>query len=334
MKIMFFDVKELELDYLKDKLDKNIEGIFLKTPLNSYTFIDKKFKSIDALSVFVSSDLTKEVLSQFKNLKYIFLRCVGFSNIDLKYCEENNIKIFNTPNYGNSTVAEYVFALILEVSKRIYETKSYLKEGFIEKLDLEGIELFSKTLGVIGVGAIGRKVINIAHGFNMNVLAYDIEKKGAYNFVELDELLEKSDFISINCPLNSSTKGMINSESISKMKKDVVLINCARGEIVETKALYDALMNKKIKAAALDVVECEEVLCSSYSNCKNLGEISENCLKKFFFIQKLLKMPNVTITPHNAYNTKEAKIRILEMTLENIQSSFNISSSTKNLVLI
>ena len=168
----------------------------------------------------------------------------------------------------------------------------------------------------------------------MNVLAYDIEKKGAYNFVELDELLEKSDFISINCPLNSSTKGMINSESISKMKKDVVLINCARGEIVETKALYDALMNKKIKAAALDVVECEEVLCSSYSNCKNLGEISENCLKKFFFIQKLLKMPNVTITPHNAYNTKEAKIRILEMTLENIQSSFNISSSTKNLVLI
>ena len=168
----------------------------------------------------------------------------------------------------------------------------------------------------------------------MEVLAYDVKKIGAYNFVELDELLEKSDIISINCPLNSITKNLINKETLAKMKKESIIINTARGEIINTQDLYNALINNKIKGAALDVIECEEVLCQTHKKCSQNNFLKTHCLKKFFFIQKMLQLPNVIITPHNAYNTKEAQTRILNITLENIKSSFNLSASAKNLVLL
>ena len=334
MKILFYDVKDFELNYLLERVSNKIEPTFLKTTLNEQTYIDEKHLDTEAISCFVNSQLNKKVLSKFKKLKYVFLRCVGYSNVDLEYCKENDIKIYNAANYGNSTVAEFTFALILSISKKINQAQNSIKFGLIDANELMGIELCSKTIGVIGVGAIGRKVVNIAHGFNMNVLAYDIEQKGAYNFVSLDELLAKSDFISINCPLNSQTKGMINRNAFLKMKKDAILINVARGEIVDTMALYWALVNKKIYAAALDVVECEEILCQTYKKCANNDGLKLMCLKKFFFIQKLLHLPNVIITPHNAYNTKEAQIRILNTTLENIDSIFDNKYGAKNLVLI
>lgn len=334
MKILFYDIRDFELDFLLEQIPNTIEPYFFKTPLEKNTYVDLKNQDAEALSVFVSSQLDSEILSKFKNLKYIFLRCVGFSNVDLDYCKEHSIYVFNTPNYGNSTVAEYVFALILALGKKIIKSTISLKNGDSDAVELMGIELLGKTMGVIGAGAIGRKVINIAHGFGMNVLVYDIEKKGAYNFVSLDELLEKSDFVSINCPLTEQTYHLINKENISKMKKTAFLINVARGEIIDTKALYMALMNKKIQGAALDVVECEQLLCSNWTKCSNTQDLKYVCLKKYFFIEKLMRLENILITPHNAYNTKEANERILKMTLENIKASFDINSSTKNLVLI
>ncbi len=334
MKILFYDVRNFELEYLLERIPANIEPCFIKCPLNGSTYVDEKNLDCEALSVFVSSWLDEEVLSKFKNLKYIFLRSVGFSHVDLKYCKNNNISVFNAPNYGNSTVAEYVFALLLTLSKNVIRARESIFSGEIDQDDLMGIELFSKTMGVIGAGAIGRKVINIADAFGMKVLVYDPERKGAYNFVELDELFEKSDVISINCPLNESTKGMINSETLSKMKKEAFLINTARGEIVNTKDLYLALVDKKIKGAALDVIECEEILCASFPKCLSHDSLRKNCLKKFFFIQKLLQLPQVIVTPHIAYDTKEAQKKILDITLSNINSSFDINSGVKNLVLI
>jgi len=334
MKILFFDIKKIELDYFLEKIPDNIEPYFFKTVLNTATYIDEKYLDADAISAFVSCELNVDVLSKFKKLKFIYLRSVGYSNVDLKYCKENGIVVFNTPNYGNSTIAEYTFSLILTLSKKIIQAKESIINGDIEQEKLRGVELFSKTLGVIGVGAIGRKVINIAHGFGMEVLAYDIVQNGAYNFVELDELLKKSDFISINCPLNKKTKNLIDRIAISKMKRNAILINTARGEIVDTEALYYALINKKIKGAALDVIECEEYLCHNWKKCKENSVFKTTCLKKFFFIQKMLQLPNVLVTPHNAYNTKEATERILNITLSNIQSSFNLTYGTKNLVLI
>ncbi len=334
MKILFYDVKKFELDYLQERIEENIEPYFFKNILNSSTYVDEKYLNCDALSVFVSSTLDSNVLSKFKNLKFIFLRCVGYSNVDLKYCKENNIYIFNTPNYGNSTVAEYVFALALSLSKKIFQAKESILNGDINQDNLRGIELYSKTMGVIGVGAIGRKVINIAHGFGMNVLAYDSVKNGAYNFVELDELLKKSDFISINCPLNDKTRNLIDKIAISKMKRNAIIINTARGEIIDTQALYWALVENKIKGAALDVIECEEYFCQNWKKCNNCIELKDVCLKKFFFIQKMMQLPNVLITPHIAYDTKEAQERILDITLKNISSSFNINYGANNLVLI
>ena len=334
MKILFYDVKKLELNYLLENITNKIEPYFLKNNLNNRTYIDEKFIDAKALSVFVSSVLDSETLSKFKNLKYIFLRCVGYSNVDLEYCKKNSILVFNTPNYGNSTVAEYAFSLLMTLSKKIVQAKKSVADGEIEQENLQGIELYSKTIGIIGLGAIGRKMVNIAHGFGMSVLAYDTNKNGAYNFVELDELLKKSDFISIHCPLNEDTRNLIDRIAISKMKKNAIIINTARGEILDTQALYYALINKKIKGAALDVVECEEYLCQNYKRCCENVELKTTCLKKFFFIQKLIQLPNVIITPHNAYNTKEAMNRIVKITISNILSCLDTSSSAKNLVLI
>ena len=334
MKILFYDMGDFELDYFLDKIPNKVEPVFFKKTLNSSTYIDEKHFDAEALSVFVTSNLNSEVLSKFKNLKYIFLRCVGFSNVDLNYCKENNIYVFNTPNYGNSTVAEYAFTLILMLSKKILQSKNDLSEGKVERDEITGIELFDKTLGVVGAGAIGKEIISIAKGFKMNVLVHDLYENESFNFVSFDELLIKSDFVVISCPLTESTRKMFNKEAISKMKKTAILINVARGEIVDTEALYNALVNKKLFSCGLDVVECEEMLCETYKKCSKNDSLKEHCLKKYFFIQKMMQLDNVIITPHNAYNTTEAQKRILDMTLENIIASFDIKSGTKNLVLI
>ena len=333
MKILFYDIKDYEFDYLTNNIRDNIEPYFFKIPLNSNTYIDEKYKDIEALSVFVSSNLQKDVLSRFKNLKFIFLRCVGYSNIDLDYCKKHNIKIFNTPNYGSSTVAEFAFGLILELARKINIAQNAIKSGEINHNNLAGIELHSKTLGLIGFGNIGNKIAQIASGFNMDVIIYDIKDAEEYNFVSLDEIYQKSDFLVLSCPLNKETKGMISYHEFNKMKKSAFLINITRGEIVDTKALTHALVEKKIKGAALDVIECEETLCNLWDFCLNTGQ-NEHCLKKFLFIEKLKQMPNVIITPHIAYNTKEALSEILDITLQNIQSSFEINKDTKNLIML
>lgn len=337
MKILFYDTKQIEKTYFEEEFKKTdkILAKYYDFPLLNSTNINQDDYDAEAISIFVTSYLQKEVLEKFKNLKYIFLRCVGFSNVDLKYCKDNNIKILNTPNYGNSTVAEYVFAMLLTLVKKIDKAKNDLQEGFVEYNYIEGVELCHKTFGIIGLGAIGKKIHNIAKGFNMDVLVYDIKKEdGNYNYVELDELLKNSDFISINCPLTPETKGLIGENEFNKMKPNAYLINTARGEIIQTSYLYDALLNKKIKGALLDVIECEEMLCAFFERCKIDEHIKQNCLKKFLFINKLMKMKNVIITPHNAYNTKEAKQRIMHITLDNIQSCLDINTSLKNLVLI
>ena len=330
MKILFYDIKEFEFDYLTQNMPDFLEPWFFKIHLNSSTYISEKYSDTEAISVFVSSDLDSATLSKFKNLKYIFLRSAGFSNVDLKYCAQNNIKIYNTPHYGNSTIAEYVFALILNLSRKISLSELAVKKGEANQEELIGVELSSKTLGVIGIGGIGSSVVKIAQGFNMNPICYDINKNQDFSYVALDEIYEKSDFIVICCPLTSETRGLIGRNAFLKMKKEAILVNVARGEIVDTKELTRALVEKRIKGAALDVVECEHTLCNLWEFCISRGEEKENCLRKFLFIEQLKKMENVIITPHNAYNTIEAQKRILDMTLENI----TLKNDTKNLVML
>ena len=333
MKILFYDIKEFELDYFLNNALNNIETYFFKNPLNKSTYIDEKYKDAKALCVFVSSRLDENVLSRFKNLKYIFLRCSGYSNVDLKYCKQNSIKIFNVPNYSPSGIAEFAFGLILSLIRKINIAQESIKSGEINQNELMGFELNSKTLGIIGVGHIGKKVIEIANGFNMKTLVYDINKNMDICYSELDELYRNSDIIILCCPLTPETKGLINNNSLNKMKKNAIIVNIARGEIVDTKALADALVKKRIQGAALDVIECEETLCDLWDFCINTDK-REECLKKYLFIQKLKTMPNVIITPHIAYNTKEAVESILRTTLQNIEASFEINKDTKNLIML
>ena len=334
MKILFYDIDNFEHEhFLKNSLN-SIEAHFFKLSLNESTFIDKKYQDTEALSIFIQSNLTKEVLSKFKNLKFIFLRSTGYSNVDLEYCKSNNIFVFNVPNYGTNSVAEFAIALILNISRNIIKANDELKNGYIDKEALTGFELNSKTLGVIGVGAIGKRVLEIAHGFNMKSVAYDIIKNGDYDYVSIDELFKEADFIVLTCPLTSKTKYLINHKAFLKMKKTAFLVNVSRGEIIETESLYDAVVNKRILGAALDVVECEETLCKIYDKCLKNEIIKSDCIKKYLFTTKLMKMGNIIITPHIAYNTVEAKKKIINTTIENIKSSFNINSGTKNLVLV
>ena len=334
MKILFYDMSAFEHEYfLKNSLNL-LEPYFFKNPLNSSTFVNEKYKDCEAISVFVDSELDCETLSQFENLKFIFLRCSGYSHVDLKYCKANKIHVFNVPEYGSNSVAEFAFGLILNLSRNIISANSKLKKGKINRDDLIGYELNNKTIGVVGVGVIGKKVINIAKGFNMNILCYDIKEKEDCNYLPFDELIKQSDFIVICCPLNKNTKYMFNKSTISKMKRTAFLINVARGEIINTSALYDEIANKKILGAGLDAIECEQILCKLYDKCSKKDMVKSNCTKKYLFASKLLQKENILMTPHIAYNTYEARQKIVEITLQNIMSCFNINYGTKNLILI
>lgn len=334
MKAIFFDVQPYEENFLKENTPKELEAVFLKDSLNPSFEVGEDLKDAQIISVFTSSTLNDKVLEKFPNLKFVITRSVGYSHINTNYCKERGINIFNAPHYGDHTVAEYVFGILLDTIRNIGQGAHGVKNDSIKMAKYTGVELFGKTMGVVGVGAIGANVLDIAHGFKMNTLAYDPHPKGEYKYVELDELLRKSDIISINSPLNEKTCHLINKENIEKMKDGVIIVNAARGEIIDTQALYEALISGKIAYAALDVIECEEILCSEDKKCVGLDNIKEICLEKFFLNQKLMQLPNVTITPHMAYNTKEAIDRILTMTKENLNSCLNFDSGAKNLVLI
>lgn len=323
MKIAFFDIKPYEKKYLEENLGSDFEKYYFSENLTKETEIEEYIKDAEILSVFIDSNLSYKVLSQFENLKTIVLRSVGYSHVDLVYTKEHNIKVYTAPHYGDHSIAEYTFALLLSVSRNISKSFKDLKEGNISQGDVkyQGIELCGKTIGIVGLGATGKIVADIAQGFSMKPVYYDIKKDERYNYVSFDELCKISDIISINCPLNQNTIHMFDENKFSMMKNGVIIINTARGEVIKTKALYEALLSKKIGFAALDVVECEDVLYENPINALKLDSIKDCCFKNYYLIKKMMNMKNVILTPHIAYDTKEAKRRILEITVQNLISS-------------
>ena len=239
--------------------------------------------------------------------------------------EEEESKVSNIPSYGENTVAEHTFALILSLSRNVH--KSYLRSQRDDfSIDgLCGFDLREKTIGVVGVGQIGKHVVKIAKGFGMNVIALDNNQDNilaeVLNFTyvsNLDELLERSDIISLHLPYSESTHHIINKESFSQMKPGAILINTARGGLVDIDALYEALQSGKLAGAGLDVLEGEEIIDEE----KELLFSSKNVdkLRSLFKSKAIFKMDNVVFTPHNAFNSKEAIERILNTTTQNIES--------------
>ena len=322
--LTLFEVKPWEIKYLKAKL-KGHSLKFIKEPISNINI--SKAKDSDIISVFIYSKVNKDVLKKLPNLKLIATRSTGFDHLDLKECKKRKITVCNVPYYGENTVAEHTFALILSLSRNVH--KSYvrtLKDDFSIK-GLTGFDLKDKTIGIIGGGQIGLHVARMARAFGMHVRVYDINKNNFmaevinFKYIDFGELLRVSDIISLHVPYNKHTHHMINKKNIYKIKKGAILINTARGAAVDTNALFEALKNNRLAGAGLDVIEGEELIKEEHE----LLHKSTNPEKWKTIVRnhKIFEMDNVVFTPHNAFNSKEALIRILDTTIENIRAYLN-----------
>ncbi|MDD2935421.1 MAG: NAD(P)-dependent oxidoreductase [Candidatus Pacebacteria bacterium] len=323
MKIVYFYEEGKEKDYFSEKLSGN-EIVFLKgTTQDNVAYKDEQ---AEMLVVFVNSPVGIDEMNRFPNLKFIVTRSTGFDHIDLEEAKKRNIKVSNVPTYGENTVAEFSFALLLSLTRKIYPAYNRIVEqGSFSQEGLRGSDLAGKTIGIVGVGNIGKHSIRMANGFGMKVIAFDIKrdedfaKELNFEYSDFDDLLSESDIISLHVPLNPHTRHLINKENISKIKKGAILINTSRGEVVETDAVVEALEKGILSGAGLDVLE-EENLMNDEVSLLTQEHPNPDTLKTVLENQYLIDHPQVIITPHNAFNTQEAIERIFSVTVENIKA--------------
>ncbi|MBN1653249.1 MAG: hydroxyacid dehydrogenase [Deltaproteobacteria bacterium] len=286
--------------------------------------IEDDLREAEIISVFIHSELRADLLRRLPKLRLIATRSTGTDHIDLSYCDSHGISVCNVPSYGDNTVAEHVFALILNISHKLTESIERTRSGDFSQYGLQGFDLQGKTIGVVGTGLIGRYVAGIALGFRMRVLAYDLKpdkelkSRSGYQYVDMETLLRESDVITLHVPSTPKTRHLISQKEFALMKQGVVLINTARGDVVDIKALVEALADEKVRAVGLDVLPGEpeireeaELLRSVFRKRHNLETLLADHL--------LLRLRNVYITPHNAFNTNEAVSRILDTTIDNIR---------------
>ncbi len=319
MKIVFFEVEKWEEEHINSSFS-SYQPILTSEKLDETTF--SKYADAEIISCFIYSKLTKEVLEKFSNLKLIATRSTGFDHIDLNYCKEKNIKVTNVPTYGAHTVAEHTFALILAISRKLVPSVEQAKKGDFSSENLQGFDLAGKTLGVVGTGNIGTNVAEIGLSFDMKVLAFsrsqdkELVSKGV-KYVAFDELLANSDIVTLHLPHTKETEHIINMQNIQKFKKGSVLINTARGALVETQAIAEGLEKGYLSAAGLDVLE-EEAHLREEKEFLSSEYLSKVDIKTQLLNHVLLTRDDVVITPHNAFNSREAVEEILEITASNI----------------
>lgn len=278
----------------------------------------------EIISIFIRSRINEETLAMLPKLRHVATRSTGFDHIDLEACTRRGISVSNVPHYGENTVAEHTFGLILTLSRKIHQAYQRTVAGNFALDGLQGFDLKGKTLGVVGVGNIGLHVIRIARGFGMEVLGYDLREQPmlaevlGFRYVSLDELMSQSDVITLHSPDTASTHHLINRERLSQVKRGALLINTARGGVVDTDALLWALDEGILGGAGLDVIEGEELLGEELRvlNTPGLPET----LRSVVLGYALLHRPNVVFTPHIAFDSKEALERILQTTVENIEA--------------
>jgi len=320
MKIVFFEAENWECDILQ-QICCNHEVVFTEEALGRQNV--HLYKDADVISPFVHSVLDRSVLEGFEHLRFIATRSTGYDHIDLDYCAENAIPISNVPVYGDHTVAEHVFALLLTISHHMPEAINRTRKGDFSQKGLRGFDLQGKTLGVIGTGAIGKRVVEIAQGFRLNVIACDRKPDADFasqckvTYVDIESLLEQSDIVTLHVPGSKAATPLLSQREFSRMKDGVVLINTARGSLVDTQALLHALADGKVAAAGLDVLSDEPSIREEAELLRSFFD-KKHDLESWFANHTLLHMRNVIITPHSAFNTKEAVERILITTGENI----------------
>lgn len=330
-RLIFFETKDWEqegyIKELKGRLLKEIDDLeveFLTEALRASNA--SNFRNVNAIIISHNSHITQEVLEEMPSLKLIITRTTGVDHIDILSCQKRGIQVANVPLYASITVAEHTFALIFALARKLRKNFEKLQNFDFSRTHLLGTDLYGKTLGVIGTGNIGSHLCRIGYGIGMKVLAYDLyeskELMDKYKVVytSLNELLQNSDVITIMVPYTKKTHHMINLENIKLVKDNAMLINAARGPVVDTRALLWALENGKLQGGvALDVFEGERVLLDkSYLYEELPAEIAQKAL----ITLSLLKYPNVIFTPHIAYYTKEAVERLIDFVLEELKSYF------------
>ncbi len=298
--VYFFEVEKTDEKRIKKAFPK---AKIVKEPLTEKNV--KKYKKAQVVCTFIYSSISKKVLSQLPDLKMVVTRSVGYNHIDLKATDKANVFVCNVPDYGSHVIAEHTFALLLSAARNVVEGEERTEKDKFEWQGLRGMALRGKTLGVIGTGKIGVQVCRIASlGFQMKVIAYDKypnhDKAIDYHFDyvdSLDEIWKRSDVITLHTPLFPETEHLINAKSIRKMKKGVMLINTARGELIDTPALIKGIKSGKISEAALDVVE------------------HENNIKKH---NEILHLDEVIVTPHIAFYADDSIGRMYDEAMESI----------------
>lgn len=323
MKIAFFDVKQYDktgFDFYSDL--NNIKIKYYEPRLTADTV--GLAQGFDAVCVFVNDEVDDYVVNKLYEygVKVILLRCAGFNNVDTKACF-GKIHVYRVPAYSPYSVAEHTMALLLTSIRRIHKAYNRTRDFNFSLTELTGFDLFGKTIGIIGTGKIGKIFANICNGFGMNIICYDKfpDKSSKLKYVDLQELFKKSDIISLHCPLTDETSYLINKNSIDVMKKGVVIINTSRGGLINTEDLIDAIKNKKVGAACLDVYEEEnDIFFRDFSN--HIVQDDQ--------LARLISLPNVIVTSHQAFLTKEALDNIAQMTINNLISFFENKPNINN----
>lgn len=291
-------VEKLQQEFLS----KDIEVVYYDTAPKNDT---EKIKRSEGAQIIMLANmpLGKNVLEKCPELKVISVAFTGVDHVDMNYCKENNIMVCNCSGYANEAVSELVFGMIIDLYRSIFAADSAVRTGKT-KAGLEQFELYGKKFGIVGAGAIGLKVANLAKAFGCEVYAYSRTPKNVdgVKFVSLDELLSMCDIVSVHVPLTKKTKDLINAENITKMKSTALLINTARGPVVNAKVLAEALKNGIIAGAGVDVFDNEPPIAAD---------------------NPLLSAPNIVLTPHIGFATKEAMQKRAVIAFENIKKYLN-----------
>ncbi|EKE04107.1 MAG: hypothetical protein ACD_20C00104G0001 [uncultured bacterium] len=326
-KVAFLEVRPFEEEYIKQTVPMTVDYDMYYQTINE---INKDvLKDADIISVFTDSTINEESLKGLNSLKMVNTRSTGVDHINTEYCKNNNIIVTNVPAYGQRTVAEFAFGLLTDLIRKITIAYADLQKGEFDPDRTLGKNLAEKTLGIIGTGRIGCHMAKLANAYEMKILAYDpnpkmdMVNKYGVQYISLDELLKNSDIITLHCPFTGKNYHMIDEEAFSKMKTGVLIINAARGELIDTNALLKALQSGKVAGAALDVLESEKIIKREEEYALEPDRISQKDLVNTIMNHELLNMQNVIITPHIAYETIESVYEILDVTMEDIKGYLN-----------
>lgn len=324
MNFAFYDTKQYDRESFEKVAEKS--GI-------SFKFFEDKLsidtaelsRGCEGVCIFVNDVCDAAVIDKLYELgvKVIALRCAGYNNVDVRHAF-GKIHIFHVPAYSPYAIAEHAMAMLLTSIRRIHKAYIRTREFNFSLNGLAGFDLHGKTVGVVGTGRIGKAFANICRGFGMNVLAYDKfpDSELDVKYVSLFELIENSDIISLHCPLNKDTYHIIDSDTIEKMKKGIVIINTSRGALIDAQALLEGIKSRKIGAACLDVYEEEfDIFFEDFS-----GHIIDDDT-----LSLLISMPNVIVTSHQAFLTNEALQNIAQTTIDNINEFFENGYSKNEL---